>query len=139
MQHDHLITWADRFGEMPHEELAARTAPIGDSTLPSGKIARGPKAVARVNSGRWIVDCPFCEGAELWNPETDIFFCCSCRNADAEGAYLRVQIPDAAIRSMVEEHLVRERPLKARHWEPGETLDDLRRQDAEARLIRERS
>lgn len=144
---DRILTWADRHfdvdrvtGErtpLSQEDLAVRTAHEAGAGMPSGKVARGaaPLAVARINTGRWIVDCPFCAGAELWDEETGLFFCFSCRNAAAAGDYLRVQIPDAGVRAMVEEHLTRERPFKARNWNPGETVDDLRRQDAEARLL----
>lgn len=118
-----------------HEMVAfAHPAPSGDRTPPSGRKAGSPKPAAEVNAGRWIVRCPFCVGgAELANFETGLFFCCNCRNAQAENAYLHVKLPSQKVRGDVEKHLLskRSRP-EHRHWVDGETVEDLKKQDAQA-------
>jgi len=74
---------------------------------------------ARVNWGRWIVDCPspFCQSALAVFPGTPAFTCEDC-GADGE-----IQWP-AEVRDISRLLAFRPNPMN-RNWEPGETLHDL--------------
>ena len=37
---------------------------------------------ASVDFGRWLADCPDCNGAEYVDPDEPVFFCLSCGNED---------------------------------------------------------
>lgn len=78
---------------------------------------------ARLNHGRWIVDCPECNGAELVTP--DLRFRCQ------SGTHLAVEY---AVRVPLEAEwimqLVAHRPVVNQNWQPGETLEDLARDNA---------
>lgn len=77
---------------------------------------------ARVDGGRWVVDCPFCPGAELLDPDDLRFFCLGCYNEGAEGRWLQVIVP--AEKEEIETVLM-ERPEIWRRWDPKKTLMDL--------------
>jgi hypothetical protein len=102
---------------------------------------------ARMNHGRWIVDCPQegCHGADLVRPGED-FVCSDCyieaalaeggavgatararAMALARGEVYGVQLP--AEKAAIEAAL-RARPLEHMNWQPGETLDLLRQENA---------
>ena len=82
---------------------------------------------AFVNHGAWLVVCPKCRGAEYaW--EEGFFFCCSCKNSYMGHKYRRLAFPKD--RAKIEELLLC-RPLKNRHWTPGETVADLARENEE--------
>ena len=87
-------------------------------------------AYAYVNAGRWLVTCPFpgCHGAQYACWEDRRFWCVDCDNRAIRGQWVRVEWPDNSIE--IEEALLR-RPAEARHWLPGETVDDLLAQDIE--------
>jgi hypothetical protein len=92
----------------------------------NGVLLKAPHAVARINHGRWIADCPFgCMGAEyvdLTNPE---FFCCNCRNADVKNHLVPIDLPPIRRANAIESLLMR-RKIVNRNWHPGESLKDLR-------------
>lgn len=83
--------------------------------LPEGGYTTLGEVEARVNHGRWLVDCPACKGAEL--ASEDGFICCSC----GAGRYTVVW-PDnrADIETVLDS-----RPVANRNWHLGETVDDL--------------
>jgi len=83
--------------------------------------------VAFLNEGMWIVQCPDCRGAEAAFDEC-WFFCCSCKNAVTGHKYRRFVFPPH--RKQIEE-LLDLRPLPNRNWLPGETLDDIKRDNEE--------
>lgn len=83
---------------------------------------------AEVNHGRWIVNCPFCAGAELADPEDRRFFCLSCYNAAAGGKWLAVTWP--AQRKAIEAELLKRPATEHVHWIPGETVAQLRAEAA---------
>lgn len=81
---------------------------------------------ARIDAGRWIVECPDCHDAQFVWPDDEhpLFMCVTCFNATVEGLWRRVAVPEqrAAI-----EALLLKRPLPTvRHWRAGETIDELR-------------
>lgn len=87
--------------------------PMGDSEAPPLK--------ARVNHGRWLVDCE-CNGAELaW--DEGVFMCLSCFNAGHEHKYRTAIFPRN--RKAIE-LLLMGRPVENRNWYPGESLAQLR-------------
>ena len=89
------------------------------------------KAMAYVNAGRWVVGCPFpgCNSAQMASFTDRRFFCCDCANAAVGGQWVEVVWP--ANHTEVE-NWVASRPFDVRHWFPGETAEDIRRQDNEA-------
>ncbi|KKN16962.1 hypothetical protein LCGC14_0970790 [marine sediment metagenome] len=72
---------------------------------------------ARVNHGRWLVDCE-CAGAELAFEE-GLFICLSCFNLEHGHKYRPVIFPKH--RKAIELALM-SRPVVNRNWEPGESL-----------------
>ena len=76
---------------------------------------------ARVNHGRWIVDCE-CLGAELAFEEGE-FMCLSCFNFELGHKYRKVVFPKN--RKKIELLLIG-RPVANRNWSPGESLAKLK-------------
>src|SRR5690242_1060929 len=83
---------------------------------------------AEVNHGRWIVNCPFCAGAELADPDDRRFFCLSCYNASVDGKWLTVSWP--AERKEIEAELLERPKAENVNWSPGETVASLRAEAA---------
>lgn len=109
---------------------------------------------ARMDHGRWIVDCP--NGCNTAEYAADTFVC-SCCNPDVmafayrlreDGLYDRV--PDPAVRAEARlqaaaigqifevefpedkqeiEKILRKRPIQNMNWSPGETLEQLRKEN----------
>ncbi len=77
--------------------------------------------IAYLNHGRWVVDCPDpdCAGASIAG---DLFVCENCKRvAPVEWPEYKTLID--ATTSL--------RPVpETRNWQPGETIDDLRRENA---------
>jgi len=78
---------------------------------------------ARVEHGRWLVDCPDCNNCLFADPDDRRMFCTVCLNALHGGGWLPVVFPDDV--AAFESELLR-RPIENRNWLPGETLDDLK-------------
>jgi len=101
--------------------------PTEDNT--SGTVA------ARINHGRWLVDCPGCNSALVVDLSQPVFMCVECGNATNDGKWFQVTLPRN--RRALEAELL-QRPFgrnpadaPTRNWEPGETVADLRRENAE--------
>lgn len=74
---------------------------------------------ARLNHGRWLVDCRACPGAGLLNRlEPDGRFRCP----DCGAGPHAVVVPDD--RDAIED-AVAPREISNRNWRPGETVEDL--------------
>ena len=43
---------------------------------------KAPSAIAYINGGRWLAECPVCGCLEYVTPNDPIFYCHSCWNAD---------------------------------------------------------
>lgn len=115
--------------ELPPElPLAARPAFLysGEAVLriPT-KESGDAEAFARIDHGRWVVDCPFCPSAQMAFEEDHRFLCADCLNADASGAWVRVIWPKPAVRKAIEGPLV-VRPKANQNWRPGESPAELR-------------
>lgn len=78
---------------------------------------------AFVNEGRWIVQCPWCGGAQLVSPETFSVLCVECANNGIGGMSVPVRWPDEA--PAIEAALVQRPAPRHMNWRPGETVDDL--------------
>lgn len=91
-------------------------------------VTDGNPVKARVDWGRWIVDCPDCNSAAIVSEKSRVYWCLTCGNASIKFAWRRVQMPRN--RSEIEAVLVK-RPAAAannapnRNWKPGETLAEL--------------
>jgi ribosomal protein L37AE/L43A len=106
------------FGPLP-EPTAGNTA---------GEVA------ARINHGRWLVDCPGCNSALVVDLSEPVFMCVECANAANDGKWFQVTVPTN--RAAIEIELLK-RPMNGRNpaeavnrnWEPGETVATLRQEN----------
>lgn len=114
---------------------------------------KGKPVFARIDFGRWIADCPDCMGAEDVDPSEPIFYCFSCGNFTNDGHPRSVIFPPEPERKAIEKEILK-RPVKirgganelerlvnavptqrseegllSRSWNPGETLDEIKRQN----------
>lgn len=107
------------WGRVAHLVPSVEDAP--DDTTP---------VAARVNMGRWIADCPDCNGAEFVWLDNPRLWCVGCRNAAIGGAWRAVTLPDAEDRAAIEAALV-VRPNPAnRNWQAPETVAELLAENA---------
>lgn len=122
-----LLDWERRFGDRTLAEHAARSpSALMDFTPPAPGVDLTVRATARVCTGRWIADCPWCAGAEFVNFTDPLFFCCGCRNATVDNHPIRVEVPVEKLRGQVAAYLTA-RPNPANmNWKPDETVKDLR-------------
>lgn len=130
-----LIDFDNRFKNRDIR-MHARKVPssTGDKTLPAaGVILDGTVAIARVDHGRWIADCPTdgCNGAEFVSLSGQPFFCTECRNAATGNVPVPVVLPDEKTCDLIARYLV-PRPVPAnRNWNPGETVKQLQQENRE--------
>jgi hypothetical protein len=76
----------------------------------------------RINAGRCLFDCPFCKwNATMVTPTIETAVCLTC------GRSFRADFPDD--RTDIERVLLA-RPEENRNWSPGETVDQLRAENA---------
>ncbi|OPZ76592.1 MAG: hypothetical protein BWY79_01544 [Actinobacteria bacterium ADurb.Bin444] len=68
---------------------------------------------ARIDWGRWLADCPFCNGSELVSKAEGLFFCFSCEMAGNGGRAVEVLFPEGVDR--IEAGLVNER-VSYQNW-----------------------
>lgn len=81
---------------------------------------------AEIARGNWRVMCPYCSGAIVVEPGCD-FWCPDCAMVGNQGAAMIVEWPVA--RDAIE-YLLLKRPDPANwNWMPGESVDDLRREN----------
>lgn len=125
MARDHIETFESWFSTDDHAIVAyANPSSIRDRTLPTAATANTVTAIARVEHGRWIADCPLCDaGAELVNTAISTIFCCECRNTQVAHALVPVTMP--ADREQIEQLLLARPDERNRNWRPGETIEQL--------------
>lgn len=70
--------------------IAARAMGI---VLPNAGVASDMSVRVRVDRGRYIVECPFCRGAQFASRTDPIFLCCDCFNRPIRGALIPVEWP----------------------------------------------
>lgn len=86
-------------------------------------------AIAYVNHGRWVADCPSgCGGAMLLDPEIP-FMCGECFNVELDGRWRQIEWPKE--RAAIEAVLERRRLGINRNWNPGESVADLQAENQE--------
>ena len=95
--------------------------------LAPSALADGPLRYARVEQGRWIIDCPDCGGATLGDPDDRRFFCPDCMNASAGGFWLPVVYPESV--DEIETELLR-RPIANRNFLPTDTVDRIKSENS---------
>ena len=110
---------------------------MGFGSLPDPTEANTSGTVAaRINHGRWLVDCGGCNSALVVDLSAPVFMCVECGNAGNDGKWFQVTVPSN--RKAIETELLK-RPIngrnpadaKNRNWEPGETLAMLKKENAE--------
>lgn len=95
---------------------------------PQGTRAE-PAVYARVNHGRWLTACPFCASQQHASPSDQWFYCAHCHNEAVGSASVPVVWPNDAAAI---EALLLGRPFREnRNWEPGESVEDLGRENVE--------
>ena len=96
---------------------------------------------AYINDGRWVAECPAgCGGALVVSDQQAIFICADCGSPENGNNWYAVVFPAAKVQI---EQVLLQRPTRApdrahfRHWLPGETVADLKRQNRERGLPEE--
>lgn len=85
---------------------------------------------AEINTGRWIVKCPVCPGAQMAHRTERWFFCTDCLNQHIDSRMASVNWPDESeVRELQRVLMDRPVPLN-RNWKPGETVEHLERENA---------
>ena len=112
-----------RYAHNPYDH---RRDVVEDRTVFSGYTM-----FASVNAGRWVVQCTFpgCGGAQYASFEDPRFWCVDCENKAVGGKWVGVTWPE---NPLAVEASLGMRPLTAKNWNPGETAEDIAKQDAEA-------
>jgi hypothetical protein len=103
------------------EAFLARTwhrVDVAPAFMPPTAMAADVEALAQVNDHRWIVRCPFCNGAQLAHRTDRRFFCVDCLSAPAGGRWVKVTWP-ANTASI--DAILSQRPA-AGQWKPGEPV-----------------
>ena len=125
---DHILTHADlQPAPLPQFVAATRRAQRRQGNA-SALLAPDPVVQAEVNQGRWLARCSFCSGAELIDPQDLRFYCLSCDMEAAGRRWLPVKLP--VQRAAIEAALLKRPKEEHRNWRPGETVADLRRENA---------
>lgn len=106
----------------------ARQMGVKSAVLPVGAVDKAARpAIAYVNYGRWVADCPAgCGAAMLVDPELP-FLCGECFNEGIGGLWRLVKWPAERLAIETELEL---RLARNAHWSPGETVAALRRENA---------
>lgn len=116
-------------------EILRQMARMGVAMPPPTVVAPdAPPAYAKVNPldpfeavARWIARCPDCPGGSsyVWIDGPHVMWCLACANQQIGHRWRPVVLPKERLEI---ERLLSLRPLSSqRAWVPGETLDDLLR------------
>jgi len=82
------------------------------------------EVIARIDTGRWVADCPLgCGGAEMVSVHAPFFTCLSCGSG---GLWWPVVFPSN--REAIEKELLKRRDVRSWSWNPDESVAVLRRQ-----------
>lgn len=130
---DKIITHEDIF-RLPYGEFVRYSASRKFMQAPAQDGVTDGEIVAYVNHGRWIAECPDCAGAQLVSELERRFWCLNCGNAAVNFAWRHVRMPQK--RTAIEAELVirpaaRSERAITRNWLPGETVEDLQRENVE--------
>ena len=136
---DTIVTHDRRWPTLPMRELVAhcwRRGGINKRPPPTSEVAGS--VAAELEHGRWIVKCPNrpvgCGGALNASLTEPVFLCADCGSPENGGKWYAVVFPPD--RAAIEAMLLRRPAVLAdsainRNWIPGESLGDLRRENAE--------
>lgn len=135
-----IVTARSHFGASPAEmrdRVVEHLEKMGAPRLAIGspdRVTSSPVG-AYVSEGRWVAECPDCNGAELVTPG-DPFMCLSCGNVLIGHAYRAVIFP--AELAAIEDALAVRAFAVNRNWRPGEMAAQLRAENAQHadRLVR---
>ena len=83
----------------------------------------GRRPVAKINAGRWVALCPFCNNAMPCDPDWPRTACVDC------GGMYTLDFPNPPTVHALEAALA-PRPEENRNWQPPETVDDLLAENA---------
>lgn len=98
-------------------------APVSLAEAMSAGLAPAELAVeAYANAGRWVVQCPDCNGAQLACRTDPRFMCNECANVGAAGLWRSVVWSEETDEV---EAVLSVRPFANQNWEPGELVTDL--------------
>jgi hypothetical protein len=121
----------------PREHLLRLYPDVADRVPPLDRVVLTAVALpARVNHGVWIASCP-CGARGTPAPggvvftATPLVCCARCGNQAAGRGWRPVALPNEPTRRRIEAILLCRPRVEDRNWEPGETLDDLMRQNRE--------
>lgn len=128
-----ILTHEDLF-RLPYGEFVRYSASRKSMQAPAQDGVTDGEVVAYVNHGRWIAECPDCAGAQIVSEKERRFWCLNCGNATVNFAWRHVRMPQK--RTAIETKLVlrpaaRSDRAVTRNWLPGETVEDLQRENAE--------
>ncbi len=131
---DKILTHEDMF-KLPYGVFVRGIAAKKSMHAPGQDgVTGGTPLKARVDWGRWLVDCPDCNSAAIVSEESRLYWCLTCGNASINFAWRKVQMPRD--RSDIEAALVK-RPAAqpdnavTRNWTPGETVAELEKVNTE--------
>lgn len=103
-------------------------APTSLAEALNAPLAPKSEAIAvYVNEGRWVVACPDCGGAQLAARDDHRFMCNECANVAIGGRWRPTIWPRQA--AAIEE-VLDARPSRNQHWLPGESVAQLRLENA---------
>lgn len=111
---------------LPSEIVIRRFGPWGTFAMPLGFVA-GVEAVAYVQESQWVVACPWCGQTQVTSPADPRMACPRCHN-DGRSQWVRVVFPDDM--EAIEAILNRRPRLENRNWLLGETVADLKAENA---------
>ncbi len=110
----------------------AQRADKGPVVEPTELDEKAPPAVAYVNHGRWVADCPSgCGGAMLLDVDMP-FMCGECFNAELGGQWRRVEWPNDRLK--IEFYLERRVLAHTANWRPQETIEMLKAENEQRGL-----
>jgi hypothetical protein len=135
---DGAMTGRRRFDGAGLDDYAAPQGLLGRIARRRGVVVPAPSAVApgdplpaRIYEDKWIVDCdyPGCGGASFVWPDAPRFLCAECFNGAQGGLWRRVALPAEEDAAEIEEVLGHRAHPSERNWSPGESVDDLRKEN----------
>lgn len=114
------------------EMLGIRASQVGRPDHPN---MNGSPAIAVVNHGRWIANCPTdqCGGAAFCFPGARVFLCANCANVENGCQWRPLTWPPPTgpdSRGAIEEALSARLLPEQAHWVPGETVAHLLAENA---------